>query len=150
MYTFEYFLILRVVSAVISLRIYWPVSSCLWLVTTALVALPFIRFSQGTIFAYLIGMISLRGVFVLLLYMCLLREVISFEIGHTAFWLLLGSGLLIYVWIFKETLYNTWQNCVGLYRDTHVVLLEVELLFLLLLLVGRAIILSLHGPSRET
>lgn len=150
MYVFEYFLILRIVSSVISLSIYWPVASCLWLVTTALLTLPFISFSQGTIFAYLIGMISLSGVFVLLLYICLLSEVSLLEIGNTGFWVLLLVGVTSYILIFSEGVYYAWQNCVGLYNDKHVVLLEIELLFLLILLLRRAIILSLHGPSRET
>jgi len=50
-----------------------------------LLALPFISFSQGTVFAYIIAMISLSGVFVLLLYMCLLREVM-FVSGGSGFW----------------------------------------------------------------
>lgn len=150
MYVFEYFLVFSIISSVISLRIYWPVASCLWLVSTALLSLPFISFSQGTIFAYLIGIISLRGVFVLLLYMCLLREVSLVEIGNTSFWFLLVFGLISYLFVFREGVYYAWQNCVGLYNDKHVVLLEVELLFLLILLLSSAIILSLHGPSRET
>lgn len=105
MYVFEYFLILRIVSSVISLSIYWPVASCLWLVTTALLTLPFISFSQGTIFAYLIGMISLSGVFVLLLYICLLSEVSLLEIGNTGFWVLLLVGVTSYILIFSEGVY---------------------------------------------
>lgn len=131
------------------LRIYWPVASCLWLVTTALLALPFISFSQGTIFAYLIAMISLRGVFVLLLYMCLLREVLFVE-SNTSFWVFLMVRVSAYLWTFKDFLYVSWQNCIGLYNSTHLILLKIELLFLLILLVRRAIMITLHGPSRES
>jgi hypothetical protein len=148
MYVFEYFLILRIVSAVVCLRTYWPVASCLWLVTTALVALPFISFSQGTIFAYLIAIISLRGVFVLLLYMCLLREVMFVE-RNTRFWLFIGVGVVTYIWTFSDYLHNSWQNCTGLYNDAHLLLLKIELIFLLILLARSAVIISLHGPSRE-
>ena len=148
-YVFEYFLILRIVAAVICLRTYWPVASCLWLVTTALVALPFISFSQSTIFAYLIAIISLRGVFVLLLYICLLREVLFVE-SNVSFWLFIVLGVVTYIWTFIDYLHNRWQNCRGLYNDTHLILLKIELVFLLILLARRAIIISLHGPSRES
>jgi len=140
---------MRVLAAVISLSIYWPVASCLWLVTTALVALPFISFSQGTVFAYLIAIISLRGVFVLLLYICLLREVMFVE-RNVRFWLFILLGFARYFWIFGDFLHERWQLCTGIYNSRHIVLLKIEILFLMVLLFVRAVIISLHGPSRES